>query len=475
MKSKLTVETGKIKLSNSIDWTEDQYNAADKIIKWFNDGKDIMFTLGGFAGTGKTTLLREIVKHIRSTVAISAPTHIAVRIASTAVGIQGQTIHKLLGLRPNVTLESFDYNNPQFDPKGNKAIKNYGLVIIDEASMIPYGLHQLIKDEAKEYHVKILYVGDPYQLPPVNEKVSIAFKNPNIFNLTKIVRQEESNPLIILLSKLREDIKYNTRGYISYLSKNNNSLLDEEGFLSTKDISHFCEIMTDDFNTHEFERNIDFAKYLSFTNESVLHYNKYIRNFIINNNDTLLCGDDLLVAYSTILDEFNVPTIINSENYIINDISNYTNMDSIKGFLVSFKVIVDGTVTNPMFIIDHNDIDSISIFSQIITKLINDAKNATNSAQRASRWKDFYSFKNSNLLMTNLVTATNKKFVDKDIDYGFGLTVHKSQGCTFDNVFVNLRDILYSNTGLPYSNIELSNKLAYVALSRARSKAIILL
>lgn len=475
MNNKLSVETGKLKLSKDIDWTSDQYQAADKILNWFNNSNDIMFTLGGFAGTGKTTLLREIVKHVKSTVAISAPTHIAVRIASNAVGIPGQTIHKLLGLRPNVSLENFDYNNPQFDPKGNKAIKNYGLVIIDEASMIPYGLHQLIKDEAKEFKVKILYVGDPYQLPPVKEKVSVAFKNPNMFNLQTIVRQEQDNPLIILLNKIREDIKYNTRGYISYLSKNTNSLIGDVGFLTTTDTNHFCEILLDDFNTSDFERNIDFAKYLSFTNERVLEYNRYIRNNIINHNDSMLCSDDLLVAYSTILDEFNSPIIINSENYIINNISNYTNMDGIKGFLVSFRSVVDGIITKPMFIIDHNDVDSISIFSQIITKLINSAKEAKTSAQRASRWSQFYEFKNSNLLMTNLITSTNKKFVDKDIDYGFGLTVHKSQGCTFDNVFVNIKDILYTSSGLPYSDIALCNKLSYVALSRARKKAIILL
>lgn len=472
---KLKVVSGNVKLSKHIDWTEDQEIAAKKIINWVNSGKETMMTLSGFAGTGKTTLLKEIIRHIKGSTAITAPTHKAVRIASNMVGITGQTIHKLLGLRPNVSLENFDYNNPQFDPKGNRYIKNYHLIIIDEASMISYDLHKLLKDEAEEFRVKILYVGDECQLPPINEKQSVAFRNPNIVRLSTIVRQENDNPLIFLLTKLREDIKYGSRGFLTYMSKHKNSLINDKGFLVCKDANHFNNILLDHFNTSEFEKNIDFTKYLAFTNSSILEYNNFIRESIINHEGETLCQDDLLISYSTILDEFNAPIIINSEDYIVEEISDYTNMNSIKGFLVKLKCVNNGMITKPLFIIDHNHVESIGLFVKLLNTYVSAAKSATSGSQRASRWKEFYTFKASHLLMSNIVTPTGTKIVDKDLDYGFGLTVHKSQGSTFDNIFVNIHDIIYYASGLPNNDIFLTNKLCYVALSRAKNKAIILL
>ena len=83
----------------------------------------------------------------------------AVRVAEANIGVKGSTIQKLLGLRPNLDLKDFDINNPQFDPLGNVYIKNYKLIIVDEASMINRSLYNFIKAESKKYNVKILYVG----------------------------------------------------------------------------------------------------------------------------------------------------------------------------------------------------------------------------------------------------------------------------------------------------------------------------
>ena len=66
--------------------------------------------------------------------------------------------------------------------------------------------------------------------------------------------------------------------------------------------------------------------------------------------------------------------------------------------------------------------------------------------------------------------------IKKDIDYGFGLSVHKSQGSTFDNVAVDLTDITWYQSLKGYKkayDINMRNRLIYVALSRARKKAIL--
>ena len=61
-----------------------------------------------------------------------------------------------------------------------------------------------------------------------------------------------------------------------------------------------------------------------------------------------------------------------------------------------------------------------------------------------------------------------------DIDYGYSMTVHKTQGSTFDNVAIDLTDIVFQNTrfGRRENDIDIRNKLMYVALSRARKSVI---
>ena len=58
----------------------------------------------------------------------------------------------------------------------------------------------------------------------------------------------------------------------------------------------------------------------------------------------------------------------------------------------------------------------------------------------------------------------------RDLDYGFALTSHKSQGSTFDTTFVDVRDIVYDKYGHPYNDAEEINRRLYVACSRSKNK-----
>lgn len=69
--------------------------------------------------------------------------------------------------------------------------------------------------------IKVIYIGDDSQLSPVNEAVSYAFKTAvKINRLTEIVRQEDDNPIRILLDILRKDIKNKTFNFLSYIYQN---------------------------------------------------------------------------------------------------------------------------------------------------------------------------------------------------------------------------------------------------------------
>ena len=56
------------------------------------------------------------------------------------------------------------------------------------------------------------------------------------------------------------------------------------------------------------------------------------------------------------------------------------------------------------------------------------------------------------------------------MDYGFAITAHKSQGSTFENVLVDVNDIVYDSNGRPYADAQEINRRLYVACSRCKNK-----
>jgi hypothetical protein len=95
--------------------------------------------------------------------------------------------------------------------------------------------------------------------------------------------------------------------------------------------------------------------------------------------------------------------------------------------------------------------------------------------QRYDAWKKYFSFKENHLLLKDIRKNDDSIMIKKDLDYGYGLTIHKTQGSTYGNILINLRDIVYTKYGTPVQDKVLRNKLIYVALSRAKNKAILYL
>jgi hypothetical protein len=228
--------------SEHIQFTDDQTEGIKNICNFLCDPMIYTYGLYGYAGTGKTTLITKLLHHLLAknyinSVVFAAPTNKAVNIIKSKfrndlddlmklklgnyndnIGLDEQldllerkgfkidflTIHKLLNYK-----NDFDHNGERIFVRGNKStINNYDLIIIDECSMIPFQIIVHLFEEIKREIIlsgkdnitkkipKILFVGDPAQLPPVNEKVSIIFaKNKREFdiNLFKQVVDIENN------------------------------------------------------------------------------------------------------------------------------------------------------------------------------------------------------------------------------------------------------------------------------------------
>ena len=466
---------------STLGFTKDQSKAYDDLIKFIQDDyneNDYKRALTGAAGTGKTYLVKALIKNCGysySTIGLAAPTHKACRVLGESIDIPNVNINTLqsdLGLRLNFDVDKFDINNPPFDPKGRIKIGEYKLYIIDESSMINRSLLMFVEKVCKSNKCKIIYIGDASQLAPVNEKYSAAFKGIKTYALNQIVRQGDDNPISHLLDLLRYDIQHKSFTFLEYIYKNPSKFNEDytKGY-QVCNSQEFETIVYNNFNDEELTRNIDFCKIIAYTNNTVSAWNKFVRDAIIKDADkSVITKNDLIISYVTIVNQFNDSIIKNSEEYILKDVVNYVHPKyQLKGFMVRFTAIHGGYNTTPLFILDHKDPATIKMYVALSRTLIDEAKNATIKL-RARCWKEYYEFKESCLLLTNILTNTGSIMFGRDLDYGFALTSHKSQGSTFDTTFVDVRDIVYDKYGHPYNDAEEINRRLYVACSRSKNK-----
>lgn len=469
---------------NVFTFTKDQQNAIDNIIDFiaapFNPAK-YMVGLTGAGGTGKTFITRYIISHCKysnSVIKCTSPTHKACRVFSQAIGGKSvDTIQSTFGFRLDLRLEDFNPSNPQFNPMSKPKLENIKLLFIDEASMLPAKLVTYICNKCKELEIKLIFIGDASQLSPVNELKSIAFQRCfAVYELKEVVRQGSTNPITNLLNLLRYDIKHRTYRFLEYVTKNvgTTNYNDCNNGFTICNKSDFRNLIDNSFTNKEYTKNIDMYRIIAYTNSCVSGWNNYIRNTIIKDSDkNIITKNDLIMSYETIVDEFMDVVINNSEEYIINDIVNFVDdRYGFKGFLIKFQLIHGGSITRPLFVIDHRDKFTVLKYHKIINDLVNAAKSA-NGGTRVAKWKAYYEFKKKYLIATNIIDRNGKTLYSRDIDYGFAITAHKSQGSTYDTVFVDVNDMIYDRNGKPYTNQDDLLRRLYVACSRA-SKELIL-
>lgn len=184
-----------------VQWSPQQDTALKEVSGWLKDGSGPqVFRLFGWAGTGKTTLAKHLAAD-QGTVKFAAFTGKAA-LAMRKRGCKGaSTIHSLI-----YTLVSESEGDPHFvlDPDSSAATAD--LIVIDEVSMVD---EQLGRD-LLSFGTKVLVLGDPFQLPPVQGTGFFTVAGPDVM-LTEIHRQEEDNPIIRLSLDIREGGKL-TRG-----------------------------------------------------------------------------------------------------------------------------------------------------------------------------------------------------------------------------------------------------------------------
>ncbi len=196
--------------------------AFKEALKLLEEGSENIF-LTGNAGTGKSTLLMHFLKHTKRKVVVLAPTGVA------ALNVQGETIHSFFRFRPNITVEKARASAAKL--KERALFQKIDTIIIDEISMvradlldcIDVFLQAALKTEAPFGGVRMVFIGDLYQLAPVlsaqdREYFNELYESPYFFSshvmaksgfeltfveLCKIYRQRDAE-FIELLNAVRK-------------------------------------------------------------------------------------------------------------------------------------------------------------------------------------------------------------------------------------------------------------------------------
>jgi len=413
---------------------------------------DNMLALSGAAGTGKTYLTTAIVEALRKDyhITITAPTHKALKViafnmfSNGITNISTKTIHSFLNIK---LFTDYDKGIQKFVPDKSKAdLTKTDILIVDESSMISDDMYGFIVDAIERERVKaVLFVGDYYQLLPVDSGKNSVFDVRHQYKLKEIVRQAKDSYIIKIASAARTYIK--TKQYTDLKTFFKQNMDVNISFFHNQD-----EFLADFYKGENWADQDQIIG--SFKNSDVDAYNRMVRKQYwlergVENPVTLLKGDKIVFQSA----------------YTIGDVMKYTNNDEItlsyaqkkhSGVLnIEYWECKDAAETEDQEIIKIIDPQCLSLFNDKLAMIAKAARKEKNFKKRKDMWKNFFALKS----------------FFADVKYTFASTIHKLQGSTYETVYIDL----FALSGNRYIDIDQLYRLVYVAMTRASKEIKILI
>jgi exodeoxyribonuclease-5 len=424
--------------------------------------KNQVYLLKGFAGTGKTTIVGDIVTNLWNTgwkAVLLAPTGRAAKVMSNYSKTQAFTIHKKIyfpkkesggGIRfvlaPNKhrnTIFIVDESSMIPDaPSDSKLFENGSL--LDDLMMFVYSGHQC----------KLILIGDTAQLPPVHLQLSPALdenklelnynKEVTTLELDEVVRQAEDSGILYNATNLREQLQ--SQFFDSFMF-DVEPYSDIVRLIDGQDIQ---EAIESSYRENSKEETVLIVR----SNKRANLYNENIRNRILYLENELAVGDYLMVVKNNYF--WLKPT--SSAGFIANgDIIEVLELFSIKelyGFrFAEVKVqLVDYPEQRPfetVLLLDTIKAETPSLSYEDGNKLYQEVQQ--DYSHEKSKYKKFLAVKN------------NKYFNALQVKFSYAITCHKSQGGQWHTVFVEQP---YLPNGIDKEYL----RWLYTAVTRARNR-----
>jgi len=479
-----------IKEALKIGLNEDQSQAFDDILAFLDKPEVDAFVLKGYAGTGKTFLVKRIIEYITSTyssrkIAITAPTNKAVRVLqedapfNTDEGkgpvfediyngksrLNYSTIHKLLGLKEQIT----DSGEQKFTPdyKDKSELTKYKYLIVDEVSMLDDAICKEIMKFSNS--IRMIFMGDPAQIPPVNRIDCIPFRKQEEYKfqtveLQKIMRQAGEHPVVDASFLIRNNL--NVAQPIPTLE----TKLNDEGkgviYINNgkEQRKAVRPILTKYFDSDEFRNDADYAKVIAWRNKTVNYVNAIIRNILYGNDALSYMVGEKLIANKPIFEEKKdnlwggskwTISVNTSEEMEVEDVivktkkfteGNYELYATIYQCKVKIWDPIDKRMATDYINVIHED------SRKEYNKLLNDTKTLAKQSRDKRAWVAFY-----NIMKWSA-----------NVGYNYAITAHKAQGSTYKNVILMEEDMDLNRTILE------RNRIKYTSYSRPTDRLYIL-
>ncbi|MBP2832108.1 AAA family ATPase [Aquimarina sp. U1-2] len=427
-----------------------------------SSGKNSIFLLKGYAGTGKTTLVGTLVKNLwkaKLSAVLLAPTGRAAKVISNYSGKQAQTIHR------NIYYPKKDKSGGlAFQLKQNKARNT--IFIVDEASMIPDTpsdsklfengslLDDLMMYVYSGYQCKILFIGDTAQLPPVKLEVSPALNPDNLsvgFNkdviqieLDEVVRQAEDSGILMNATRLRASIN---DGFYSSFQFEITGYADIVRFLDGQEI---IEALQEAYASSGHEESVIILR----SNKRANIYNQQIRSRILFQEEELSAGDYLMVVknnYFWLDSKSDAGFIANGDIIKVLEIFAIKELYGFRFAEVKINM-VDYPNQDPfetVLILDTLTSETPSLTYEESNTLYHEVMK--DYEEERSKYKKFLKVKNS------------KYFNCLQVKFSYAVTCHKSQGGQWDKVFIEQP---YLADGITREYL----RWLYTAVTRAKEK-----
>lgn len=469
--------TGK---SGGITYNKEQQSAIVNAVSFLKTNTDPTqyYVIEGKAGTGKTTIAKEILKEFEDEqIYVAAVSHKAKGVIKSSFGddTRGKKFFSIAGLLGMKGINDNDTQTTKFHVGLKVPLLDNppALLVIDEASMITEDVLKKIIDinSSLSRPFQILFLGDIGQIQPIRDEQSEFYrthkdllnKKSDIFNskhkskLITRVRQGEANPILPYAdyfweNSQKENPELNPTQHIV----RNNQITDKGSLLFSNSESEVLNSVIKAVKNAVEKGLTNHVKIVTYHVNEKTELNQKIHEALFGKDSDYSKGDMLILNSPYDLPDVNA-TMENSSEIQIKSIQD-TDVDEFGVHTLYLET--NGTAYTRtgneqkdcvIQVVSRND---IGLYNQKLQELASYAKRQTNRALKKQAWSDFWEYKGRYA----------------DVDFGYAITAHKSQGSTYDIVVVDEKDIM----GTTATSNQEKSELIYTALTRPRKTAIVI-
>lgn len=469
--------TGK---SGGITYNKEQQSAIVNAVSFLKTNTDPTqyYVIEGKAGTGKTTIAKEILKEFEDEqIYVAAVSHKAKGVIKSSFGddTRGKKFFSIAGLLGMKGINDNDTQTTKFQVGLKVPLLDNppALLVIDEASMITEDvLKKIINiNSSLSRPFQMLFLGDIGQIQPIRDEQSEFYrthkdllnKKSDIFNskhkskLITRVRQGEANPILPYAdyfweNSQKENPELNPTQHIV----RNNQITDKGSLLFSNSESEVLNSVIKAVKNAVEKGLTNHVKIVTYHVNEKTELNQKIHEALFGKDSDYSKGDMLILNSPYDLPDVNA-TMENSSEIQIKSIQDE---DTDEFGVHTLYLETNGTAYTRtgneqkdcvIQVVSRND---IGLYNQKLQELASYAKRQTNRALKKQAWSDFWEYKGRYA----------------DVDFGYAITAHKSQGSTYDIVVVDEKDIM----GTTATSNQEKSELIYTALTRPRKTAIVI-